>query len=211
VVPLLIEGLPGVGSGGIRPVPSSTIAASRGRIARRRSAVWIWPTWILDKPGRDWSGSGHLQVQRPALARQSTGPGEYGVKTHRRGGTAAITDTTSARTREQAVELFSASPITRSGWARPASTIGAGKTTRTACSLGLVYPCDGVPKDLAYVHRNQSLLFRHFAPVYQEPTVYVLTPDSHRLGGGKWAVTEGILTSIDLALAAHVDNLGVAE
>jgi hypothetical protein len=73
---------------------------------------------------------------------------------------------------------------------------------------GMVYPCDEVPKDIAYVHRNQSLLFRHFTPVYREPNVYVLTADSHRLGGGKWQVIEGILKSFDLALGCHIDNLG---
>jgi hypothetical protein len=72
----------------------------------------------------------------------------------------------------------------------------------------MVYPCDEVPKDIAYVHRNQSLLFRHFAPVYREPNTYVLTADSHRMSGGKWQVIEGILKSVDLALAIHVDNLG---
>jgi hypothetical protein len=72
----------------------------------------------------------------------------------------------------------------------------------------MVYPCDEVPKDIAYVHRNQSLLFRHFAPVYREPEVYVLTADSHRMSGGKWQVIEGILKSVELALATHVDNLG---
>jgi len=58
------------------------------------------------------------------------------------------------------------------------------------------------------VHRNQSLLFRHFAPVDREPSVYLLTADSHRFGGGKWQVIEGILTGLDLALGTHVENLG---
>ena len=39
----------------------------------------------------------------------------------------------------------------------------------------------------------------------------MLTPDSHRLGGAKWQVIDGILTSIDLALATHVENLGTLE
>jgi hypothetical protein len=66
-----------------------------------------------------------------------------------------------------------------------------------------------VPKDTAYVHRNLSLLFRYFAPVYQEPEVFVLTPDCHRLGGAKWLVIDGVLACIDLALGTHVHNLGM--
>ena len=74
---------------------------------------------------------------------------------------------------------------------------------------GMVYPCDGVPKPVAYAHRNQSLLFRHFSPVYVTPEVYVLTPDNHRLGGAKFQIIEGILNCIDIALSTHVYNLGV--
>jgi hypothetical protein len=47
------------------------------------------------------------------------------------------------------------------------------------------------------------LLFRHFRPVYHPPELYVLTPDSHRMGGGKWQVMEGILQAYDLLLGLH--------
>jgi hypothetical protein len=141
---------------------------------------------------------------------KSGGPGEYGVKTHPAWGDGHDYGYHTARTREQAIELFLAIPHYALG-------LGASRIHNWCWKddadrvfpWGMVYPCDGVPKDTACVHRNLSLLFRHFAPVYEEPQIYVLTPDSHRLGGAKWRVTDGILTSIDLALAAHVDNLGV--
>ncbi len=140
---------------------------------------------------------------------KSGGPGEYGVKTHPAWGDGRDYGYHTARTREAAMELFltvahdslglGASRVHNWCWKDDAHRV---------FPWGMVYPCDGVPKDTAYLHRNLSLLFRHFAPVYQEPEVYVLTPDCHRLGGAKWKVTEGILVSLDLALATHVHNLG---
>ena len=34
-------------------------------------------------------------------------------------------------------------------------------------SVGIFYPNEFVPKDVAYVHRNLSLVWRHFTPVYR--------------------------------------------
>jgi len=140
---------------------------------------------------------------------KSNGPGEYGVKTHPAWGDGKDYGYHTARTREQAIEHFLAIP-------HYALALGASRVhnwcwkddAHRIFPWGLTYPCDNVEKDILYVHRNQSLLFRHFAPVDEEPTVYLLTADSHRLGGGKWRVIEGILKGIDLALATHVDNLG---
>jgi hypothetical protein len=165
---------------------------------------------FCEKPGQD--------LQRfPALCKyndkralgKSTGPGEYGVKTHPAWGDGKDYMYHTARTRAQAVELFL-------GVAQYSLGLGASRLhnwcwkddAHRVFPWGMVYPCDGVPKDTAYVHRNQSLLFRQFAPVYREPAVYVLMPDCHRLGGGKWEVQEGILRSLDLLLATHADNPG---
>jgi hypothetical protein len=140
---------------------------------------------------------------------KSVGPGEYGVKTHPAWGDGKDYGYHLTRTRGQAIELFL-------GLAHYSLGLGASRIhnwcwkddAHRVFPWGMTYPCDNVPKDILSVHRNQSLLFRQFAPVYQTPSVYVLTADSHRLGGGKWQVIEGILKSIDLALASHVDNLG---
>ncbi len=165
---------------------------------------------FFEKPGNDLAKFPTLCLYNDQRAHgKSGGPGEYGVKTHPAWGDGKDYGYHTARTPEQALELFLAIPHYALG-------LGASRIhnwcwkddAHRVFPWGMVYPCDGVPKDTAYVHRNLSLLFRHFAPVYEAPQVYVLTPDSHRLGGGKWKVIDGILTSIDLALATHIPNLG---
>ncbi len=165
---------------------------------------------FFEKPEADLAKFPALCIYNDQRARgKSGGPGEYGVKTHPAWGDGKDYGYHTARTREQAIELFLAIPHYALG-------LGASRIhnwcwkddAHRVFPWGMVYPCDGVPKDIGYVHRNLSLLFRHFGPIYEEPQVYVLTPDSHRLGGAKWKVIDGIITSIDLALAAHVQNLG---
>jgi hypothetical protein len=164
----------------------------------------------FDKPGADLARFPAICKYNDQRTRgKSIGPGEYGVKTHPAWGDGQDYGYHSTRTRAEAVELFL-------GVAHYTLGLGGARihnwcwkdSAHNVFPWGMVYPCDGVPKDTACAHRNQSLLFRHFAPVYREPSVYVLTADSHRLGGGKWQVIEGILKSFDLALATHVENLG---
>ncbi len=165
---------------------------------------------FFEKPGADLAKFPALCLYHDQRARgKSNGPGEYGVKTHPAWGDGKDYGYHTARTREQAIDLFLAIPHYALG-------LGASRIhnwcwkddAHRVFPWGMVYPDDSVPKDTAYVHRNLSLLFRHFAPIYEAPEVYVLTPDSHRLGGAKWKVIDGILTSIELALATHVQNLG---
>jgi hypothetical protein len=164
----------------------------------------------FDKPGADIARFPAICKYNDQRARgKSVGPGEYGVKTHPAWGDGQDYGYHTARTPEQAASLFLA--IAHYSLGLGASRIHNWCWKDSAHRVfpwGMVYPCDEVPKDIAYVHRNQSLLFRQFTPVYHEPNAYVLTADSHRLGGGKWQVIEGILKSFDLALATHVDNLG---
>jgi hypothetical protein len=164
----------------------------------------------FDKPGVDIARYPALCKYNDQRARgKSVGPGEYGVKTHPAWGDGQDYGYHITRTPEQAASLFLA--IAHYSLGLGVSRIHNWCWKDSAHRVfpwGMVYPCDEVPKDIAYVHRNQSLLFRHFTPVYREPEVYVLTADSHRMGGGKWQVIEGILKSIDLALATHVENLG---
>jgi hypothetical protein len=165
----------------------------------------------FDRPGADLARFPAICKYNDQRARgKSVGPGEYGVKTHPAWGDGQDYGYHTRRTPKQAIDLFLAIAHYSLG-------LGASRLhnwcwkddAHRVFPWGMVYPCDGVPKDIAFVHRNQSLLFRHFAPVYRESSVAVLTPDSHRLGGGKWQVHEGILQCIHLALATHVDNLGV--
>lgn len=166
---------------------------------------------FFEKPGADLAKFPALCKYNDQRARgKSGGPGEYGVKTHPAWGDGKDYGYHIARTREQAVELFLAIPHYSLG-------LGASRIhnwcwkddAHRVFPWGMVYPCDGVPKEIALVHRNVSLLFRHFAPVCEPPEVFILTPDSHRLGGAKWRVIDGVLASIDLALTTHVHNLGV--
>lgn len=164
----------------------------------------------FDKPGADLARFPAIFKYNDQRARgKSVGPGEYGVKTHPAWGDGQDHGYHTTRTREQAVELFLA--IAHYSLALGGSRIHNWCWKDSADNVfpwGMMHACDQVPKDTAYVHRNQSLLFRHFAPVYREPEVCVLTPDSHRLGGGKWPVMEGVLKSYELALGNHVENLG---
>jgi len=165
---------------------------------------------FFERPGADLVKFPALCLLNDQRARgKSGGPGEYGVKTHPAWGDGRDYGYHTARTRAQAMDLFLTLPHDALG-------LGASRM-HTWCwkddahrvfPWGMVYPADGVPKDIAYAHRNLSLLFRHFAPVYREPEAWVLTPDCHRLGGGKWPVTDGILTSFELALATHPPGLG---
>jgi len=164
----------------------------------------------FDKPGIDIARFPAICKYNDQRARgKSVGPGEYGVKTHPAWGDGRDYGYHIARTPEEATSLFLA--IAHYSLGLGASRIHNWCWKDSAHRVfpwGMVYPCDEVPKDIAYVHRNQSLLFRHFTPVYREPEVYVLTADNHRMSGGKWQVIEGILKSLDLALGNHVDNLG---
>lgn len=165
---------------------------------------------FFDRPGVDLARFPALCKYNDQRARgKSGGPGEYGVKTHPAWGDGQDYGYHTARTREQSMELFLAIPHYTLG-------LGASRLhnwcwkddAQRVFPWGMVYPCDGVPKDTGLIHRNLSLLFRHFAPVDEEPIAYVLTPDHHRLGGAKWKVMDGILACIDLLLATHVHNLG---
>lgn len=164
----------------------------------------------FDKPGADIARFPAICKYNDQRARgKSVGPGEYGVKTHPAWGDGQDYGYHITRTPEQAASLFLA--IAHYSLGLGASRIHNWCWKDSAHRVfpwGMVYPCDEVPKDIACLHRNQSLLFRHFTPVYREPDVYVLTADSHRMGAGKWQVIEGILKSFDLALATHIDNLG---
>jgi len=164
----------------------------------------------FDKPGADLARFPAICKYNDQRARgKSVGPGEYGVKTHPAWGDGQDYGYHISRTPEQAASLFLA--IAHYSLGLGASRIHNWCWKDSAHRVfpwGMVYPCDEVPKDIAYVHRNQSLLFRHFAPIYREPNAYVLTADNHRMSGGKWQVIEGLLKSVDIALATHVDNLG---
>jgi len=150
-----------------------------------------------------------LQYSDQRARGKSLGPGEYGAIMHP-AWEHAEPSLYATRSPEQALDLYLAVPHYALG-------IGASRIhnwcwkdgTHNVFPWGMVYPCDSIPKGIALAHRAQSLLFRQLQPVYRKPEVYVLAPDSHRLGGQGSRVIEGILRCIELAQAAHVENLGV--
>jgi hypothetical protein len=58
----------------------------------------------------------------------------------------------------------------------------------------MVYPGDWVKKDCLDVYRAAGLTFRQFERRYEPRSVYVLTPDTHRLGQPVWTVFEATLS-----------------
>lgn len=70
---------------------------------------------------------------------------------------------------------------------------------------GLVYPNVPVPKDTGYIYRNLSWLFRQFPLNWQPPAVYVMIPDSHRLGGGRYTVFNALWNCFQALAESHVD------
>ena len=165
----------------------------------------------FDEPVRDIRRLPSVLKYSDLRARgKSFGPGEYGVKTHPAWRDPTAQGYHKTRTHEQAIDVFLAV-------AHYALGLGASRihnwcwkdSSHWVFPWGMNYPCDEVEKDTAYVHRNQSLLFRHVRPVYEAPLVHVMTPDTHRLGGQKTRVIEGILNAIQLVLGCHVDSLGM--
>ena len=110
--------------------------------------------------------------------------GEYGVKTH-----PAWTVENGAthyhivRTEEEQKQLFMA--VAHCGLGLGASKVQnwclRDAQTRVF-PWGMFYPNQLVPKDVAYVHRNQSILWRFFRPRYESPELLVCLPNQLRLG-----------------------------
>ena len=110
--------------------------------------------------------------------------GEYGVKTHpawsvENGGSHYHI----VRTEEEQKQLFMA--VAHYGLGLGASKVQnwclRDAQTRVF-PWGMFYPNQLVPKDVAFVHRNQSIIWRHFRPRYVAPTLIVCLPNQLRLG-----------------------------
>jgi hypothetical protein len=131
--------------------------------------------------------------------------GEYGVKTHpawseARGGR----DYHIARTEEEQNQLFLA--VGHYGLGLGASKVQnwcLRDADNAVFPWGLFYPNQLVPKDVAYVHRNQAIVWRHFTPVYQPSPLVVCLANGLRLGNNEaLGPTAAYQTFADL-LALH--------
>ncbi len=126
----------------------------------------------------------HLRLNDLRSRGKSLSLGEYGVKTHpawsRANGATAYHI---VRTEEQQKELFMA--VAHYGLAMGASKVQnwcLRDASENVFPWGVFYPNGRVPKDVAYWHRNMSLVWRFFRPRYEAPPVTLLMPDNLRLG-----------------------------
>ena len=120
------------------------------------------------------------------LRGKGVGLGEYGVKTHPAWSVASGgLDYHIMRTPEEQRRLFMA--VAHYGLG-----LGACKVQNWCLRddpthvfpWGLFYPGELVPKDVAYVHRNQSLVWRFFAPAFRPAAVAVCLANQLRRGNG---------------------------
>jgi hypothetical protein len=140
---------------------------------------------FFDRPGADLDNL-PLQIlgNDLRLRGKGVGLGEYGVKTHpawavANGGSQYHIQ----RTEEEQRQLFTIV-------AHYALGLGACKVQNwclrdaqaSVFPWGIFYPNELVPKDIAYVHRNLSLVWRHFTPVYRPPALAVCLASQLRIG-----------------------------
>lgn len=132
--------------------------------------------------------------------------GEYGVKTHPAWSLEnGATGYHIVRTEEQQKQLF----LTVAAYA-----LGMGVSKVQNWCLrdadewvfpwGILYPNDFVPKDVAYAHRNLSLLWRLLAPRYDPPEVTILVPTALRTGNFDGHGRQAIFMAAQALLRLHI-------
>ncbi len=163
---------------------------------------------FFDRPGKDIDAL-PLRIRWNDLRARGKGVclGEYGVKTHpawkRENGARGYHI---QRTEEQQKQLFLAV-------AHYALGLGASKVQnwclRDAQSRvfpwGLFYPNQLIPKDVAYAHRNLSVIWRFFRPRYAAPPLTVCLARGMRLGAAPRLGQETALRAFADLLARHYD------
>lgn len=126
----------------------------------------------------------HLRLNDLRMRGKSVSLGEYGVKTH-----PAWTVNNGAggyhivRSEEEQKQLFLA--VAHYGLAMGACKVQnwcLRDASQNVFPWGVFYPNGRVPKDVAFWHRNLSLVWRHLRPRYHTPHTAVLLPDGMRLG-----------------------------
>ena len=68
---------------------------------------------------------------------------------------------------------------------------------------GIFYPNQLIPKDVAYVHRNESMVWRWFSPRYVAPALTVCLADNMRLGNQEHLGTQVGYRAFGALLALH--------
>ena len=70
---------------------------------------------------------------------------------------------------------------------------------------GLNHACDLTDKRLLPAYRNISLFLERLRPRYRDPGVYLLVPDSHRLGAQGRRVHAAVRAAIGGLFSTHTD------
>ncbi len=133
--------------------------------------------------------------------------GEYGVKTHPGWGSGSgALGYHMARTEREQARLFLAVGHRALGMgAAKVQTWSLFDPPTHVFPWGMLYPNQLIPKDIAYVHRNQSLVWRHFRPKYLPPPLTVCLPNQLRRGNDAAIDCKVILRAFSDLLALHYD------
>ncbi|MGQ9592478.1 MAG: beta-galactosidase, partial [Planctomycetota bacterium] len=170
----------------------------------------------FDEPGRDIELLPlRLRWNDLRSVGKSLGLGEYGVKTHPAWTVAnGARGYHIARSEDEARRLFLA--VAHIAFGMGASRVQnwcLRDSDERVFPWGVFYPGPLVPKDVAHVHRNLSLLFRLFEPRYEPPALTVLLPDGLRVGNHERLGVRSAYRAFEalLALGADFNVLGDSE
>jgi hypothetical protein len=156
-------------------------------------------------PGRDIAEfPGMFKFSDMRATGQGMSIGEFGVKTHP--AWSGPYDYHTTRTQQEQFNLFLA--ITHY-----ALGLGGCKVynwcwqdaPENIFPWGLVHAPDGVPKDALRLYRNIALLYRMFEPVYRQPLVYLVSPESNRIGPGGERITKAMFSAARALISTGVD------
>ncbi|GMQ80147.1 MAG: hypothetical protein BMS9Abin04_093 [Planctomycetia bacterium] len=148
----------------------------------------------FDKPGADLDNL-PLRIRFNDLRARGKGVslGEYGVKVHPAWSVEnGAQNYHIARNSEQQIQLFMT--VAHYGLGLGACKVQNWCLRDAQASVfpwGIFYPNQLIPKDVAYVHRNLSFVWRHFTPRYIPAKLTVCVPNQLRLGNYE-AVGRGV-------------------
>jgi hypothetical protein len=139
--------------------------------------------------------------------------GEYGVKTHPAWGpgSGAVGYHITRTEQEQARVFLSIGHRALGMGAAKVQTWSLFDPPTHVFPWGMLYPNQLIPKDIAYVHRNQSLVLRHFRPKYVPPAVTVALPNQLRRGNKAAVDYKVIFRALSDLMALHYDFNGLDD
>ncbi len=152
----------------------------------------------------------HLRWNDMRMRGKGLGMGEYGIQVHPAWtgeGGPGRDDPLMPRTEERQKQLFFnvAHLALGLGGSRIQNWCLRDAQARSVFPWGIFYPENMVPKDVAYAHRNLSIIWRHFTPKYVSPRLAVCIPNQMRLGNQSDLGLKSVYRTIGDLLALHYD------